>query len=150
MTLKDLQTEYYKNFTASHPTIPLHAIPSKVFRDNSANELTKTIKAFCDMRGIMCQRTGNEGRYRPGKQVVDVIGRTRLMKGTYLPGQNNGQGDLCLTIKGKVHWVEVKIGRDKQSDVQKDFEAQVKRAGGVYVVVKDWAGFYNEFKKWVK
>jgi hypothetical protein len=81
---------------------------------------------------------------------VDVIGRTRIMKGTWLPGHNSGQGDLMLTIKGRVYWVEIKIGRDTQSEVQKDFENQVKRSGGVYVIVKTWEDFYKYFILWQK
>jgi hypothetical protein len=150
MTLKDLTELKFKQDREDRPSVPTYAVPRTVYTDKTANGLTKAIKTFCDIKGVMCQRTGSEGRYRPGKNYVDVIGRTRIMKGTYLPGQNNGQGDLCLTIKGKVHWVEVKIGRDVQSEVQKDFEAMVKRAGGVYVVVKTWEDFYSNFKKWIR
>lgn len=149
MTLKDLQAEYKIHFREKHPSVPDHAIPHRVFEDRTANGLQNAIKTFCEIRGILCERRGNEGRFRQGQTVVDVIGRTRVMKGTWLPGQNNGQSDLELTIKGIRHCVEVKIGRDVQSDAQKDFEAKVKRAGGVYVIVKCWGDFYNEFKKWV-
>lgn len=150
MTLKDLQAEYKIYLREKHPNVPAHALPHKVFEDRTANGLTNAIKTFCDIRGVLCDRRGNEGRFRPGATVIDVIGRARVMKGKYLPGQNNGQSDLEITLKGKRHCVEVKIGRDTQSDAQKEFEAKVKRAGGVYVIVRDWAQFYENFNRWKK
>lgn len=145
MTLRDLTELKYNTDREERPNVPAYAIPRTAYTDKTANGLTK---AFCDLVGVMCQRTGSEGRFRPGQQVVDVIGRTRVMKGTWLPGLNEGQGDLLITLKGKAHWVEVKIGKDRQSDVQKDFEAKAKRAGAVYVVVKSWGEFYNNYMIW--
>src|SRR5687767_1499719 len=150
MTLRELTEFKLKTDRENNPNVPVYAVPRTLFSDKKANDLAKAIKAFCEIKGIMCQRTGNEGRFRPGKNYVDVIGRTRIMKGTWLPGQNNGQGDLMLTIKGRVYWVEIKIGRDTQSEAQKDFENQVKRSGGVYVIVKTWEDFYNNVKKWLR
>jgi len=148
MTLKDLTELKFKHDREEHPNVPLYATPRKSFTDKTANGLSTAIKTFCDVSGVMCQRTGNEGRYRPGKNVVDVIGRTRVMKGTWLPGQNNGQGDLSITMKGRIHWVEIKIGNDRQSDAQKTFESQVKKAGATYDIVKSWEDFYKIYILW--
>lgn len=150
MTLKDLSNLHFNNLRETKPNVPLHAIPRKTFSDKTANGLQTAIKTFCDLSGVLCDRRGNEGRYRPGQTVVDVIGRTRIMKGTYLPGQNNGQGDLSITIKGRIHWVEVKIGKDTQSDAQKTFESKVKKAGATYNIVKDWNDFYKLYTSWQK
>jgi hypothetical protein len=150
MTLKELNAELREWTAVRYAAVPLHALPKNIYKENTANGLATTIKAFCEMKGIMCQRTGNEGRYRPGQSVVDVIGRTRLMKGTWLPGQNNGQGDLHITLKGMSHWIEIKIGRDTQSDKQKEFEAMVRRSGATYDIVKTWEDFFKVFSKWKK
>lgn len=150
MTIKELNIALREWTATQYPAVPLHALPKSTHSDKTANDLAKAIKAFCEMQGVMCQRTGNEGRYRPGAVVVDVIGRGRQMKGTWLPGLNNGQGDLHIVLKGMSHWLEIKIGKDRQSDKQKDFEAMVKRSGGTYDIVKSWDEFYNTYKKWKK
>jgi hypothetical protein len=149
MTIKDFKKQRMDHLKETHPNIPDHALPSKNYSDKTANGLTTLIKDFCDVNGVMCVRSGNEGRYRPGKNVVDVIGRTRVGKGTWLPGQNNGMADLQITIKGRIHYVEVKVGKDRQSDVQKDFEDKAKRAGASYDIVKEWSDFYKLYAKWV-
>jgi len=150
MTLKDLAEQKHAEDREKYPSVPPHGFGKQSYSDTTANGLTKAIKAFCDLQGVMCSRTGSEGRYRAGQQVVDVVGRTRIMKGTWLPGLNVGQGDLQIVLKGKVYSVEVKIGKDRQSEVQKEFQEKLERAGGVYVVVKSWREFYEYFKQWTK
>lgn len=143
MTLKDLSTLKFQEDRKSRPNIPEYAIPKATYSDKTASGLTKSIKAYCDLKGIFCQRSGSEGRYRPGTSVVDVIGRTRLMKGTWLPGHQKGIADLTMVVNGKYIGVEVKIGNDRQSDVQKEFETDLIKAGGCYVIVKSWDDFYK-------
>lgn len=150
MTLKDLVNQKLAEDRQKYPSMPEYGLPKALYTDKTANGLAKAIKAFCDLHGVMCSRTGSEGRYRPGKNVVDVVGRTRLMKGTWLPGNNVGQGDLQIVLKGKIYSIEIKIGKDRQSEVQKDFQEKLERAGGTYVIVKTWEEFYTEFKKWTK
>lgn len=146
MTLKDLTQAKVKHDKKDHPNVPDYAIPKKTFTDKTAGGLQIAIKAFCDLYGIFCQRTGSEGRYRPGETVVDVIGRTRQMKGTWLPGNNQGQGDMMIVYKGVYISVEVKIGKDRQSDVQKKFENDLNRSGGNYIIVRSWEDFYTKFR----
>jgi hypothetical protein len=150
MTLKDLTELKFKMDVKNRPSVPLHAVPRKTFTDKTANGLATAIKAFCDLQGVMCMRSGNEGRYRPGSSVVDVIGRTRVMKGTWLPGQNNGLADITIILKGMTHYVEIKIGKDRQSDVQKTFESMAKKAGASYDIAKSWNDFYKLYRSWAK
>jgi hypothetical protein len=150
MTLKDLTELKFKTDRERYPSMPLHAIARKRFTDSTANGLTTAIIAFCELKDIFAMRTGSEGRYRQGSTVVDVIGRTRVMKGSYLPGHSVGQGDIQLTLNGKTISVEVKIGKDRQSDKQKEFQSKLQKAGGIYVIVKSWEDFYNCYKLWVK
>jgi hypothetical protein len=150
MTLKDLTEARFQYDLAKHPNVPEHGRYRKVYSDKTANGLTLAILDFCTIQGIMCQRTGSEGRFRNGATVVDVIGRTRQMKGMWLPGHNVGQGDLQIVLKGRIYSIEVKIGRDTQSEVQKEFQSRLERAGGIYVIVKSWEDFYYRFKSWKK
>lgn len=49
----------------------------------------------------------------------------------------DGQADISgiLAPKGKRLEIEVKAGKDRSSDAQRDFGAMITRAGGVYVIV---------------
>ena len=46
--------------------------------------------------------------------------------------------------EGRVYNFEIKIGRDRQSDVQKAVETRIKKAGGHYAVIKCYDDFLKE------
>lgn len=148
MTLKELSALKLSSDRKRYPSVPTHGVAIKLYSDKTANGLATAIKDFCELVGVMCTRTGSEGRFRPGKTLVDVVGRTRLMKGTWLPGQNVGQGDLQVVMRGRIYSIEIKIGRDKQSEVQKEFQGRLEKAGGIYVIVGSWEEFYKHYSKW--
>lgn len=150
MTLKDLTEAIYRKSIADHPRVPAHAFARKRFTDKTANGLTAAILAFCKLYDVMATRTGVEGKYRAGETGVDAIGRTRIMKGHYIPGDNKGQGDVQIILKGKIYSVEVKIGEDRQRESQKEFQAKIEKAGGVYAIVHNWQEFYNYYRIWTK
>ncbi len=39
--------------------------------------------------------------------------------------------------------IEVKIGKDRQSDSQKEYQRKVEKAGGIYIII----GTFDEFIK---
>lgn len=49
-----------------------------------------------------------------------------------------GQADLRCVIDGFAVEVEVKTTKGKQSDAQRRYEKAVERAGGIYLVCRDW------------
>lgn len=155
MTLKDLSVLAWWYTKLERPSVPEHAIPKTTYSDATANGLASCIVDFCkfinyfDGVPIAALRTGNEGRYRPGEVVTDVIGRQRQMKGTWLPGQNNGMSDTTITMFGRVCYVEIKIGRDRMSEAQEKFAAKVRQGGGQYDVVKSWDDFYKLYEKYI-
>ena len=51
-----------------------------------------------------------------------------------LPGSSDIVGMLP---GGRFLGVEIKVGRDRQRDTQRAFEARVRQVGGLYVVVRD-------------
>jgi hypothetical protein len=46
--------------------------------------------------------------------------------------------------------IEVKIGRDRQSEAQVEYQRQVEAAGGVYVIAKTFDGFLTWYDEFVK
>lgn len=62
----------------------------------------------------------------------------------YIPGTSrNGTADISATIQGRSVKIEVKIGKDRQSDVQLSYQKEVERAGGIYYIAKDFQSFYD-------
>lgn len=130
-----------------YSNVPGSYIPKSKFEDRTSNGLAKMIIRWLELNGHKAWRQSSEGRYRPGQQVVDVVGRTRLMKGQFLPGQNNGAADVCAILDGQFLAVEVKIGKDKQSEVQKQYQREVEDAGGLYYIAKSFGQFLEHYDK---
>jgi hypothetical protein len=55
-----------------------------------------------------------------------------------------GTADISATIHGKSVKIEIKVGKDRQSEAQKRYQEQVERAGGVYIVIRD----FDQFEAW--
>jgi len=49
-----------------------------------------------------------------------------------------GQPDLCVFFNGRVDWIEVKSKTGRQSPHQKAFEAECKKEGINYYLVRDF------------
>jgi len=147
-TLISLHNQYQ---VKRYPTTPKHALPPAKYSDTTSNGLTKCIVDFCMfiqvLHGVqvVAWRQGNEGRYRPGAVVHNVMGKAIQLPGKWLPGLNNGIGDVTILLSGKFISVEIKIRKDKQKEDQESFEAKVDRAGGIYLQVKTFQDFYDKF-----
>lgn len=75
-------------------------------------------------------------RYRTDGSVAGI----QWTKGT----GTAGSADISATIKGRSVKIEVKIGKDRQSDAQKKYQEMIERAGGVYIIAKN----FDEFVEW--
>ena len=137
-TLRNLHAAETKR---KYPNVPDYALPDKKWSDRTANGLTQMIEDWCNLNDVFVHRISSEGRYRPGDEVEDVLGRKRQMKGKWLPGLNTGLPDLFTIVDGLFVGIEVKIGRDKQSDVQKKMQRKIEASGGVYLIIKTYAEF---------
>lgn len=141
--LKKLNAQEFERLKVVHPNFPIHAIPVPKFKDKTANELTKSIVHFININGGIAERRSNTGRYIKGESVTDVIGIQRTFNGKYIPGTGtNGTADISATIKGRSCAIEVKIGRDRQSQNQIEYQRRIESAGGLYFIAKDFEGFY--------
>ena len=144
-----LQELYLKDFKEKYPNVPDHCIPMQKFNDTTANGLTKTIIMFIQYIGGQAERVSSMGRMIDNRKVsTDVLGRQRTI-GTmkYIPGTStNGTADISAIYKGISFKIEVKIGKDRQSEAQKKYQQEVERAGAVYIIAKDFDNFIIDFK----
>lgn len=102
------------------------------FRDDSSNDLTTCIVKYITLCGGFATRINSTGIYDK-----------RLNR--YRPGtQKKGIADIMGTYKGFSLNIEVKYGKDKQSEDQKKIEDEVIRAGGLYYEAHN----FTDFKKW--
>jgi hypothetical protein len=143
---------------AKFPTIPPHLLAPRKFKNTSkANGLTKAIIAYITLTGGQAERVSTEGRVIQTKRSVPDYfgGGSRVVtESKRIPTSGKrGSADISATIKdssgvGRSVKIEVKIGRDKQSDKQVQYQKDVERAGGIYYIARDFDSFfawYNEF-----
>ena len=132
--VKCLETDYFE-WKYRNSSIPQHCRVKPHFRDDTANRLAKCIETWARMNNAFYQRQNSQGQYD------SRLGRWRKS------GTTAGIADLQVTHEGRVYNLEIKIGKDRQSDVQKDVEARVKMAGGHYAIIKCYDDFLNEITK---
>lgn len=127
-----------------YPSVPVHALPVPKYSDKKANALTKCIIDFVNFNGGMAERVSNTGRWLKGETVQNVIGITRHLPGQYIPGAGlNGTADISATIRGRSVAIEVKVGRDMQSEAQKEYQQRIENAGGLYFIARNFEEFYE-------
>lgn len=109
----------------------------KPYSDKTANGLTTCIIDFLTFQGWQAERVSNTGRMIDSRHTyTDVLGRRRQIGSmSWIKGSGtNGTADISAIIDGRSVKIEVKIGRDRQSDAQKSYQKKVEVAGGVYVL----------------
>jgi len=129
---------------AKYPNFPDHCRPTPSYTDKTSNGLTKCIKDFLNFSGWQAERISNMGRVIDKRETyTDIIGRTRQIGSIqYIPGTGtNGTADISATIKGLSVKIEVKIGKDRQSEAQRNYQQSVERSGGLYFIAKDFDSF---------
>ena len=148
--LKSLLTEQHKR---RYPNLPDHTRSIKVPTDTNANGLTRCVITWIELHGYQAERISNTGRMiDKSKVVTDVAGRSAIIgskewiKGT----GTNGTADISATIKGRSVKIEIKYGKDRQSEAQKQYQAAIERSGGVYLIVRDFDEFINWFDKFIQ
>jgi len=133
-----------------YPSMPEYAIKKPKYTDKTANGLTKCIIDYLILNGCQAERINTTGRViDERKHVTNVVGITKVIGSMkYIPTTGTkGSADISATIKGRSVKIEVKIGKDRQSDHQKRYQEMIERAGGVYIIAKDFQGFYDWFKE---
>lgn len=147
MVLKSLSL---KTKETKYPNVPKEWLPKTIYKDKTANGLTKCIIDFLKFNEWQAERINNTGRMVDDRTAyTDVLGRCRTVgsvnwvKGT----GTDGTADLSATIQGKSVKIEIKIGSDRQSEAQRNYQHIIEKAGGIYFIAKDFAQFYSWYLK---
>lgn len=124
---------------ASHlkyPSFPKKYIPALDIKGTSTNKLEKQIVAFIQLHGWQAERIKNTGQARVSK------GKVTYTKGT----GTKGTADISATIEGRSVKIEVKNKKtkDRMSEAQKAYQAQLDLTGGIYYVARE----IDEFIQW--
>jgi hypothetical protein len=133
-----------------HPNFPDQYFAVTKYTDKDANSLTRAICDFIRFKGGQAERINTTGIYRDNSKVVeDVLGyRKKIGSGYWTKGQSTpGSADIAAVINGKAIKIEVKHGKDRLSEVQKQYQKDIESAGGVYYVAKDFQSFYQWFNE---
>jgi hypothetical protein len=129
----------YTSLSAKYPNNAY--IPLSNWKDDSANGITQCITAFLIFSGWQAERINTMGVYREGKKI-QVGENTRQLKGKWTPSTSTkGSADISATIRGRSVKIEVKFGKDKQSEVQKRYQESVEAAGGTYYIARNFDEF---------
>lgn len=138
---------------ANFPNVPDYALPKTQYNPNSANGLTKCICDFLNLSGHQAERINTMGRMVDNRKTyTDVIGRTKTIgSAKYIPTTGTkGSADISATIKGRSVKIEVKYGKDRQSQDQKAYQEMIERAGGVYIIAKNFDTFHAWYLEFIK
>ena len=128
-------------------------VAKKIYLDKTANALTYAIISWINLNGYQAERISTTGRYVDNSKIVtDVLGnRKKIGSGKYIKGTGTkGSADISATIKGKSIKIEVKIGKDKQSEAQIKYQQMIEKAGGIYFIAKNFNEFYGFYITLVK
>ena len=129
-----------------HPSLPESARCTRSYTDKTSNGLQKCISDFLVFSGHQCERIAVTGRYLDNSKIItDILGSKRKIgSGKWIKSSMQpGTSDISATIWGKSVKIEIKIGRDKQSEAQKQYQKGVEMAGGKYWLVRSFDEFMN-------
>ena len=129
-----------------HPSFPEAYFVKKKWDDKTANGLTKAITSFIQFNGYQAERINTMGVARENKRTDGKVIGVTWTKGT----TTAGSADISATIRGRSVKIEVKVGKDRQSDAQKRYQESIERAGGVYLIARDFDSFVEWFDEFVK
>lgn len=131
-------------YAQTHPNFPPNYIPKTMYKDSTANGLTRAICDYINYHGYQAERINTMGTAREKKTTAGKVIGVTWTKGT----STAGSADISATIKGRSVKIEVKIGKDRQSEAQKRYQENIEKAGGTYIIAKDFDSFvewYNQF-----
>jgi len=127
-------------------TLPYRESFIHQYKPSTANGLTRCVIDWIKFSGGQAERISVTGRMIDNTKVVsDVMGHRRIVGSVSYQksSMTKGSADISAIINGRSVKIEIKIGRDRQSDAQKQYEQSVTKAGGVYIIVHTLEDFVN-------
>lgn len=140
-SLKSLSIE---NKRIKFPSLPDFAICPPKYTDKTANGLTKCIIDWIELNGYQAERVSTMARRIDNRVTfTDSVGLKRTIgsESWVAPSSHPGTADISATIKGRSVKIEVKIGKDRQSEAQVAYQKKIEQSGGIYFIAKDFDTF---------
>lgn len=137
----------YQRKCERYPQVAMHkgAIVKPHYKVKTANGLTQAVIDTINYCGWQAERINTMGRVidtREQSYNGYMVGEVK-----YIPTNGTkGSADISATIQGRSVKIEIKIGKDRQSDDQRKYQQSIEKAGGIYVIIKT----YEEFALWYK
>ena len=128
----------------------LEQVTGNKHRDDTANGLTRCIIGYLHFKGWQAERINTTGiPIDTRQQATDILGRIRTIGSVqWRPsGSTVGSADISATIKGRSVKIEVKIGKDRQSEAQRQYQATIEQAGGIYYIARNFTDFWKWYKR---
>ena len=150
--IKELKNLYLEDNRKKYPSIPEQCRVVYQYKPTTANGLTRCVIDLLRFSGWQAERISNTGRLIDrSRVVVDCTGRARRIGSTqWIKGTGtDGTADVSATIAGKSVKIEIKVGKDRQSAAQKQYQADIDRSGGVYIIVRDFGSFMQWYKQFI-
>lgn len=145
----------YNHLRAKHPTWEDKMVRNITFytkTDTTANGLTSCIIDFLTWEGWQAERINTQGQAREKWTIDPHTGRKLKPVGvTWTPTTGTrGSADISATIAGRSVKIEVKIGADRMSAAQVAYCESIARAGGAYIVARDFEGFLGWYDSFIQ
>lgn len=109
---------------------------------STANGLTWAIIRYIQARGGQAERINVIGRpitaRHGGREYIVSWAQSHMTVGT---------ADISATVHGRSVKIEVKVGKDRQSDAQRRYQQSIEAAGGIYYIARnidDFICWYNQ------
>jgi hypothetical protein len=98
------------------------------------NSLTAAVIKYLEIEGHYASRVQSQGQYsaKRGRWIKSTVKR--------------GIGDIIACINGQFVMIEIKTGKDRQSEWQNKTERQVIKAGGNYWIIKEIGQFLEQYQ----
>jgi hypothetical protein len=104
---------------------------TKKLKASNTNSLTECIIRLITFSGYHAER-------------INIVGIVRKEGGYRASSMQKGTADVSATIKGLSVKIEVKFGKDRQSEHQKIYQGQITASGGIYYIAQT----YEDFARW--
>ncbi len=146
---QQLKNLYLNNHRERYPNFPEYARYPPKYTDKKANGLTKMVIDWIRLSGGQAERVSVTGRKISQKKTyTDVLGQKKTIgRDVWIKSSmQKGSADISATINGRAVKIEVKIGSDRQSQAQKEYQRQVEEAGGVYIIARSFDDFLNKME----